>query len=135
MIPGFNLSTVGTVRDGAKWPTRDRRSDAAKRDRISFDVLSPFTVGRMIEAGLTGVEFLAVNTDNSKSVAKVAPFLSSKGFDNLIVPLDTGAEVQQQMQVGGMVPFLLLYDGEGRPVADAPVAVQQRRFRRVALEQ
>ena len=25
MVPGMYLSTVGTVRDGAKWPTRDRR--------------------------------------------------------------------------------------------------------------
>jgi hypothetical protein len=48
MVPGLNLSTVGTVRDGAKWPTRDRRKGSVKRDRISFDVLSPYTVGRMI---------------------------------------------------------------------------------------
>lgn len=48
MIPGFNLSTVGTVRDGAKWPKRDRRTGAVRRDRISFDVFSPYTVGRMM---------------------------------------------------------------------------------------
>ena len=48
MTPGFNLTTVGTVRDGAKWPARDRRSDAAKRDRISFNVFNPLIVGRMI---------------------------------------------------------------------------------------
>ena len=42
------LTTVGTVRDGAKWPARDRRKGSIKRDRISFDVLSPYTVGRMI---------------------------------------------------------------------------------------
>ena len=50
MVPGLNLTTVGTVRDGAKWPVRDRRKGSVKRDRISFDVLSPFTVGRMIKA-------------------------------------------------------------------------------------
>jgi hypothetical protein len=48
ITPGFNLTTVGTVRDGAKWPARDRRKGSVKRDRISFDVFSPLTVGRMI---------------------------------------------------------------------------------------
>ena len=48
MVPGLNFSTVGTVRDGAKWPARDRRKGAVQRDRISFDVFSPFTVGRML---------------------------------------------------------------------------------------
>lgn len=62
------------------------------------------------------VTFLAVNADNSKAVAKVAPFVRAKGFDNLVVPLDTGAEVQQLLQVGGLLPFLILYDGEGREV-------------------
>ncbi|MHB8974658.1 MAG: DUF4954 family protein [Pirellulaceae bacterium] len=54
LIPGFNLTTVGTVRDGAKWPTRDRRQGPVKRDRLSFDVFSPYTVGRM----LRGMEIL-----------------------------------------------------------------------------
>jgi len=62
------------------------------------------------------VTFLAVNADNSKAVAKVAPFVRAKGFDNLVVPLDTGAEVQQLLQVGGLLPFLILYDREGREV-------------------
>jgi hypothetical protein len=48
VIPGMNLFTVGTVRDGAKWPARDRRKSSVKRDLIVFDVLSPYTVGRMI---------------------------------------------------------------------------------------
>ncbi len=48
MTPGFNLTTVGTVRDGAKWPARDRRQGDVQRDRITFDVFSPLTVGRMM---------------------------------------------------------------------------------------
>ncbi len=48
MVPGLYLSTVGTVRDGAKWPTRDRRLAPVKRDFIDFDVFSPLTVGRML---------------------------------------------------------------------------------------
>jgi cytochrome c biogenesis protein CcmG/thiol:disulfide interchange protein DsbE len=62
------------------------------------------------------VSFLAVNTDNSKSVAKVAPLIKAKGFSNLIVPLDTGGVVQSQLQVGGTIPFLVMYDRQGREV-------------------
>ncbi len=62
------------------------------------------------------VTFLAVNTDASKAVAKVAPFIQAKGYDNLIVPLDTGAELQQLMQVGGILPFTVIFDGQGREI-------------------
>lgn len=50
MIPGFHLTTVGTVRDEAKWPKRDRRKGATKRDAISFEVFSPYVIGKMINA-------------------------------------------------------------------------------------
>jgi thiol-disulfide isomerase/thioredoxin len=62
------------------------------------------------------VTFLAVNADNSKAVAKVAPFIQAKGYDNLIVPLDTGAELQQLLQVGGILPFTVVFDGQGREI-------------------
>ena len=46
--PAMNMFTVGTVRDGDKWPTRDRRQGTVKRDRIRFEVYSPYTVGKML---------------------------------------------------------------------------------------
>jgi hypothetical protein len=52
MVPGLHLTTVGTVRDGAKWPKRDRRKGPVKRDIISFDVFSPYTIGKMIKANV-----------------------------------------------------------------------------------
>ena len=64
LIPGLVLTTVGTVRDGAKWPRRDRRQGPVKRDRISFDVLSPLTVGRMLR-GSAVLEQLQKTTDKS----------------------------------------------------------------------
>ncbi|MCC6680281.1 MAG: DUF4954 family protein [Phycisphaeraceae bacterium] len=63
-VPGLNLSTVGTVRDGAKWPARDRRKGNVKRDRIDFDVFSPLTVGRMIKAS-EHLKQLQKSTDRS----------------------------------------------------------------------
>ncbi|MBN2355235.1 DUF4954 family protein [candidate division KSB1 bacterium] len=47
LIPGKNLFSIGTVRDGAKWPARDRRKSSVKRDLIVFDVFSPYTVEKM----------------------------------------------------------------------------------------
>jgi hypothetical protein len=49
LIPGMNFFTVGTLRDGAKWPSRDRRKNEDKLDLIVFDVLSPYTAQKMIK--------------------------------------------------------------------------------------
>ena len=48
--PAMNMFTVGTIRDGEKWPARDRRKATIRRDQIRFDVYSPYTVGKMIVA-------------------------------------------------------------------------------------
>ncbi|MFH1616814.1 MAG: DUF4954 family protein [Planctomycetota bacterium] len=64
MVPGQNLTTVGTVRDGAKWPSRDRRKGPVKRDKICFEVLSPYTVGKMIQ-GDCELKQLQETTDKS----------------------------------------------------------------------
>jgi thiol-disulfide isomerase/thioredoxin len=55
---------------------------------------------------------LAVNMDSSKSVAKVRPYLRSKGYD-LIVPLDTAGDVGRLLHVGHILPFVALYDTSG----------------------
>ena len=59
---------------------------------------------------------LAVSTDASKSVAKVAPFVRSRGWENLTVLLDPGARVQELLQVGPAVPFLIVFDTHGREI-------------------
>lgn len=48
LIPGINLRSVGTIRDAQKWPLRDMRKDPRKLDQINFNLLSPFTVGKMM---------------------------------------------------------------------------------------
>ncbi|MDE2998926.1 MAG: DUF4954 family protein [Gemmatimonadota bacterium] len=48
LTPAMNLHTAGTVRDGDKWPDRDRRTSSNKRDRIRYEVFSPYTVERMM---------------------------------------------------------------------------------------
>ncbi len=71
VVPGLNLSTVGTIRDGAKWPTRDRRKDGFKRDRLSFDVFSPLVVGRMIN-GHDRIKELIAKTDKSVDTVTIS---------------------------------------------------------------
>jgi hypothetical protein len=64
MIPGLYLATAGTLRDAEKWPSRDRRKGAKKRDIISFDILSPYTAGKMVKASSI-LSNLQDNTDRS----------------------------------------------------------------------
>ena len=64
MVPGLHLTTVGTVRDAIKWANRDRRKGSVKRDVISFDVFSPYTVGKMLKAN-DRLKNLQESTDKS----------------------------------------------------------------------
>jgi len=64
MIPGLNLATVGTVRDGAKWGSRDRRKGAVRRDILTIDVFSPYTVGLMLR-GAANLKRLEAQTERS----------------------------------------------------------------------
>ncbi|MGM9870392.1 MAG: DUF4954 family protein [Muribaculaceae bacterium] len=54
LVPGINLRSVGTIRDAQKWPKRDNRLDPDRLDCINFNLLSPYTVGKMMQ----GIELL-----------------------------------------------------------------------------
>lgn len=49
LIPGVNLRSVGTIRDVQKWPERDRRKDPSKLDQINYNLLSPYTIDKMMK--------------------------------------------------------------------------------------
>ena len=49
LVPGVNLRSVGTIRDAQKWPKRDNRKDPVKIDPINFNLLSPYTIGKMMK--------------------------------------------------------------------------------------
>jgi hypothetical protein len=66
IVPGMNLFSVGTVRDGEKWPKRDGRKAPVRRDLISFAVFSPFTVEKM-RAGRAALRHLQETTPKEKS--------------------------------------------------------------------
>ena len=68
LVPGINIRSVGTSRDAQKWPRRDKRKTPARLDNINFNLLSPYTAGKMLDgidllnqlertAGLTAERF------------------------------------------------------------------------------
>jgi hypothetical protein len=66
IIPGMTLFSVGTVRDGEKWPKRDTRKAPQKRDLIIFDVFSPYSVEKM-RKGRSELLALSESTPKEKS--------------------------------------------------------------------
>ncbi len=50
LVPGINLRSVGTIRDAQKWPKRDKRKDTDLLDKINYNLLSPYTIQKMMKA-------------------------------------------------------------------------------------
>lgn len=49
LVPAVNLKSIGTIRDTQKWPGRDTRTDSHLLDYINFNLLSPYTIHKMIK--------------------------------------------------------------------------------------
>lgn len=85
LIPGVNLKSVGTIRDAQKWPKRDNRKDVVKTDKVNYNLLSPFTIQKMIRAreildSLTRVSGETSDTFSYQS-AKIRNSSLYKGLD------------------------------------------------------
>jgi hypothetical protein len=48
LAPAINLRSVGTIRDAIKWPRRDERNQPRNPDFINFNLLSPYTINKVI---------------------------------------------------------------------------------------
>src|SRR3990172_7979002 len=70
IVPGMNLISVGSIRDGEKWPKRDNRKTTIKRDLITFDVFSPYVVEKM-RRGRSMLQRLQENTPKEKSSVQI----------------------------------------------------------------
>jgi carbonic anhydrase/acetyltransferase-like protein (isoleucine patch superfamily) len=73
LVPGINLQSIGTIRDSQKWPKRDRRKDTNLLDLINFNLLSPYTIQKMIKGR-------ALLKDLLKASGEDAPFYSYQGM-------------------------------------------------------
>ncbi|HBJ77017.1 MAG TPA: DUF4954 domain-containing protein [Porphyromonadaceae bacterium] len=63
LIPAINLKSVGTIRDSRKWPKRDKRVGNKHLDCVNFNLLSPYTIGKMVKA----VKILKDIVENGKN--------------------------------------------------------------------
>ena len=91
---GINLRNAGTIRDAQKWPLRDVRKDPEKADKIDFEILSPYTVSKMIR----GREILKKLLDE----APADEAFSYKGMRINRSSLDRGIDLYQ----AGIVKYL-----------------------------
>ena len=57
LAPAVNLRSVGTIRDAQKWPKRDNRPAEGRLDLVNFNLLSPYTIDKMLQ-GLAILEQL-----------------------------------------------------------------------------
>jgi len=64
VAPGVNLRSVGTVRDVQKWPKRDKRRDPNHLDHINFNLLSPFTIQKMMTGRRILRDLVSVSGEN-----------------------------------------------------------------------
>ena len=82
IVPGANLKSVGTVRDAQKWPRRDARKGPSKLDSINYNLLSPYTIQKM----LNGVSILkglqAASGVNSETYSYQSGLIRKSSLNN-----------------------------------------------------
>ena len=74
LVPGVNLRSVGTVRDAQKWPRRDARKDPDRLDCINYNLLSPYTIQKMLK----GIQLLKNLQYSSGELSDVYSYHSAK---------------------------------------------------------
>ena len=65
IVPGANLKSVGTIRDAKKWPMRDARRDPLRLDCINYNLLSPYTIQKMLRGQALLKDLKQVSGENS----------------------------------------------------------------------
>lgn len=70
VVPAMMLRSCGLLRDEKKWPTRDRRlkRKLPLHDRITFEVLNPYTVARILTALDTITSLLQRPADDDRYI-------------------------------------------------------------------
>ena len=77
LVPAVNLKSIGTVRDSQKWPKRDNRKDSNLLDFINFNLLSPYTIQKMIN-GREKLQNIRNNSEEKKGCHKFEKMVIEK---------------------------------------------------------
>ena len=67
IFPGVNLRSVGTIRDAQKWPKRDGRTDPDRLDCINYNLLSPYTIQKMLNGRRILLDLMKVSGETSET--------------------------------------------------------------------
>lgn len=74
LVPGVNLRSVGTIRDAQKWPIRDKRNKKERLDQINYNLLSPYTIQKM----MNGIDILTTLQRISGEASETYSYQSAK---------------------------------------------------------
>lgn len=110
LIPAINLATSGTLRDAMKWPLRDKRTGLEKLDILNFEMLTPYTISRVIEGQKILRELIETNKTEYNG-CQIKPSATRRGVELYSLALEK--------YFGGMVVDRIL---EGLPLScDRPL--------------
>ena len=82
IMPGANLKSVGTIRDAMKWPRRDGRKDPDRLDCINYNLLSPYTIQKMLKGTDILKELQRVSGMNSEAYSYQSGKIKSSSLKN-----------------------------------------------------
>lgn len=92
LVPGINLRSVGTIRDAQKWPVRDRRKDPDKIDQVNFNLLSPYTIRKMIDGRNLLIKMKSENNSGESSYIYNGMKITATALDRGIELYQTGID-------------------------------------------
>ncbi|MHC4336782.1 MAG: DUF4954 family protein [Planctomycetota bacterium] len=82
LAPGSNLRRVGLIRDASKWPRRDRRKSPKRLDLINFELLSPYTIQKVLKGHQLLAEHKATGGAKADYLACAGARMTSSSIDN-----------------------------------------------------
>lgn len=90
LMPGVNLRSVGTIRDAQKWPKRDNRKDPDKMDKVNYNLLSPYTIQKMMKGRSILKELSRVSGETSETYSYQSAKIKNSSLNKGIRFYETG---------------------------------------------
>jgi hypothetical protein len=82
LVPGVNLRSVGTIRDAQKWPKRDKRKDSHLLDQINYNLLSPYTIQKMMKGRQILKDLRRVSGETSETYSYQSAKIKNSSLNN-----------------------------------------------------